>query len=792
MKTTLLRKVPLLYYFLVSTLLLFSYFKSVDSNQYPLDRQKTADRLVLLQNLTCDEWNERSPEDCLQLTEPNCLAVDCDWHPGYPGPWCQFPIPEECIPTAMDRVSRSVSNFITSEYTDLNEIQVSAFWITVFSLMFILTTMVWAESKVPIHTPKTIGNYPELGPSENPNLASSTVQNPDLSDLSSSSTLIEGPFSAKKNDDYTEQDNDPLSTRNDKNNNNNNNNNNQISGSTGFRRRKNNDLLPHPAGSSRRYNSRSRASNVFLNNKFAQIILGPAPSWVVDLVVCVTLFVVGEYIKLWRLGTPAALTFDECHFGFFTSHYYKREYFFDIHPPFAKITFWFLGHILGHDPGPNGGDFQYKGQMGTAYENWYQYYPLRFVATLFGSGVIPVMYLALRAINIRPAGAIFGACLCLFDTLLISEARGILTDSQLIFWNCITIYAMFKLFTIPGYPAKEFAKKRERLLTKWMILTAFFCGSVFSVKFTSLATLGIVFMESFFGLFIIEKHLSFLRCLLCLGIGLAVWLFWWWAHFLILIYDTTESAWHTPQFQGTLINNAYHGKFPSPWFLSKTYELVYTMIKANAGILDPHDWGSRWYEWIVGRGKLLSAVNTSEELGYTQNWEISIFANPLIAVITLGSIAVSLTLCAFFCRYYHVAWVKTQANKNFVGVTLLCFCGWLANLLPYTGIARSTFVYHYLPGQLYVQVLSAFLLDRIVTLGPGIVRNLITATVGKRWSETLALPKRVQKFGGYASLGMYGILIVMLGLSWWFFTPWLYAIPLKPEQHLWRKYFCGK
>jgi len=754
--------------------ILFSFFSLSFQTQYPLELHRTEERLKAIANRTCEEWHERPPEDCLQMTEPNCLAVGCIWIANYAGPWCQFPIPPQCIPTRLEKISHSMSKFVRSEFTELNEIQVSAFWITFFSLLLLLSTMVWAESKVPHHDLKFTGNWPELTGSGDP----PGYRINQASYLSSSDNVIEGPFGAKKNDDLVEDDifSDESSSR----------------GGTAVRRRKlNTDALPtENTGGHRRFNSRG-PSNPLFNNKLVRTILGPAPDWVVNLVVCVVLFVVGEYIKLWRIGTPAALTFDECHFGYFVSNYYARTYFFDIHPPFAKITFWFLGHLLGHDPGPDS-VFQYKGKMGVPYDNWYQYFPLRFVATMFGSGVIPVMYLLLRTISIRPAGAMFGACLVLFDSLLISEARGILTDSQLVFWNCITIYGMFKLFTIPGYPAKEFAAKRERLLNKWTILTAFFCGSVFSIKFTSLATLGIIFMESYFALFIIEKRLSFLRCLAALAIGIFVWMFWWFMHFAILIYDTSESAWHTPHFQSTLIGNAFRGKLSGPWFPFKAYELVYTMIKANAQTLEPHDWGSRWYEWIVGRGKLLSAAATSEELGYTENWEISIFANPLIAVITLGSIAVSVALCMFYSRYQHVPWIKTQANRNFVGLTLLCLFGWLANLLPYTGIARSTFVYHYLPGQLYVQILSALLLDRLVILGPGLMRNLVTSAFGKKISDKIVLPKTMLKFGGYASLVMYGSLITALGLTWWFFTPWLYAIPLKQEQHQWRKYFLGR
>jgi hypothetical protein len=42
--------------------------------------------------------------------------------------------------------------------------------------------------------------------------------------------------------------------------------------------------------------------------------------------------------RFWRISFPAGVVFDESHFGYFTGHYQRHSYVFDIHPPLGKLT----------------------------------------------------------------------------------------------------------------------------------------------------------------------------------------------------------------------------------------------------------------------------------------------------------------------------------------------------------------------------------------------------------------------------------------------------------------------
>ena len=107
------------------------------------------------------------------------------------------------------------------------------------------------------------------------------------------------------------------------------------------------------------------------------------------------------------------LSFDEVHFGKFASYYLRREYFFDVHPPLAKLLLAFQGWLIGYD-----GHFDFENIGDDYFENNVPYVGMRTLPAILGSLTPPVLYGIMREsgypriIGILTAMLLcFGACL---------------------------------------------------------------------------------------------------------------------------------------------------------------------------------------------------------------------------------------------------------------------------------------------------------------------------------------------------------------------------------------------
>ncbi|KAL3911235.1 MAG: hypothetical protein SGPRY_008771, partial [Prymnesium sp.] len=123
------------------------------------------------------------------------------------------------------------------------------------------------------------------------------------------------------------------------------------------------------------------------------------------------------------LHEPKTPVFDETHVGRFLNSYSSRAFFFDVHPPLAKLLMLSLSSALG-----------FAGHASCPYESTAPYAascdlaPQRLLPALCGSAVVPLALLSCGAMGLKPLSGLFAAWLILTDTLWLSLSRLHLND----------------------------------------------------------------------------------------------------------------------------------------------------------------------------------------------------------------------------------------------------------------------------------------------------------------------------------------------------------------------------
>lgn len=263
----------------------------------------------------------------------------------------------------------------------------------------------------------------------------------------------------------------------------------------------------------------------------------------------VTLF--AFYTRFNKIWIPDRVVFDEVHFGKFASYYLERTYFFDLHPPFAKLLIALVGYLVGFD-----GKFKFDNINDLYTENHVPYVALRSLLALQSSITVPVVYLTLMTLGYSVPACFFASILVCFDTAHVSEGRLILLDATLILSVALSYFCYVKFSTYRNQP---FSKK----WWKWLTLTGVSLSCVISTKYVGVFTfisIGVAVMHELWTLLDYRKGLTmrqfwkhFLaRFLTLIVIPFLIFLFWFYLHFAILNKSGPGDSFMSSDFQETL------------------------------------------------------------------------------------------------------------------------------------------------------------------------------------------------------------------------------------------------
>ncbi|KAG0052078.1 hypothetical protein BGZ83_003011 [Gryganskiella cystojenkinii] len=125
------------------------------------------------------------------------------------------------------------------------------------------------------------------------------------------------------------------------------------------------------------------------------------------------LITIAFFVRIWKLAIPAAVVFDEQHFGGFASDYLKGEFFMDVHPPLGKMLFSLVAYMLGYD-----GTFSFA--LNKLYTKNVPYIGMRMLAVVCGVGLTPISYLTIKRSGHSTQAAIICAILVTFGLFTIA------------------------------------------------------------------------------------------------------------------------------------------------------------------------------------------------------------------------------------------------------------------------------------------------------------------------------------------------------------------------------------
>lgn len=455
--------------------------------------------------------------------------------------------------------------------------------------------------------------------------------------------------------------------------------------------------------------------------------------------------------RLYRIGTPDGVVFDEYHFGRFVNNYLDGNYFFDIHPPLGKLTLAFFGYLTGYDS-----TVCSYANIGDNFSPECKYTNLRVIAALFGAAFPLLIHGIVLGLGASTHAAFFAGAITIFDMLGVTESRLILTDSQLMFYIALSLLVavqFWKRLESLGDMGLRMSRKETNL---WMVGLGLACGAAVSIKWTALVTPFMIAVECGTGVFGFVKRKipvgTLAKAALVAGLQYTTW---FWFHFAMLPLSGDGDAFMPVGFQATLVGNEHYKPDATYPFLTVFPELNQEMLAANARISTPHHWQTRWYQWLYNaRGVSYWTL----DVGNDRTSAVYLLGNPIVVWGCGAAVIAAVATIAYALKSRASTAALTPKWKKATSRIVFCAVAYALNLLPYIAVSRSAFLYHFMPALMYSQIIAALFLDQV------------------------ALGRRKNVFRGC---------VAVAALSFLYFSPWIYALPLSVEGHAARRWLPG-
>ncbi|KAI9472381.1 MAG: dolichyl-phosphate-mannose--protein mannosyltransferase 4 [Benjaminiella poitrasii] len=297
-----------------------------------------------------------------------------------------------------------------------------------------------------------------------------------------------------------------------------------------------------------------KPSNVDYYDDSKKHAIVPASSSSSHTIACGILTLLGTIVTFYKIWNPAEVVFDEVHFGKFAGYYLRRTYYFDVHPPLAKLMIAGAGWILGFD-----GHYDFA-NIGDRYlDHQVPYIGLRALPASINVASIWLMYEIMKESGYSVPVCVLSTALYIFDNAMVTQNRLILLDAALVGFMLATIYCYVRFRKLRHVPFST-------SWWGWLLGTGVFMAFTVSVKMVGLFLVGLIGISVVYDLWMlldIKRGLSmgqfakhfYARAFSLMFVPAVVYLFWFYVHFAILNQSGPGDSFMSTRFQDTLKNS---------------------------------------------------------------------------------------------------------------------------------------------------------------------------------------------------------------------------------------------
>jgi dolichyl-phosphate-mannose-protein mannosyltransferase len=388
-------------------------------------------------------------------------------------------------------------------------------------------------------------------------------------------------------------------------------------------------------------------------------------------------------LHFYALSTPRIVVFDEVHFGGYINAYCgSGAYFFDIHPPHAKLLYAGAAFLGG-----------YRGEQSfdTIHTHYDQVSPtlLRSVPAVTGTALPLVIFAFLTLLGASRWAAFLGGFAVALDNAILIQTRVIAIEGPLLLsiFGAVCAYLM--------------VSRQSRTLNRvaWALAAGGLAGLAAGCKQTGLVALGMI------GICIVvtclrERSVEAVgRAVrdgaMVLAGAVPVYLIGWAVHFALLDQPGPGDVWGRPI--GDLLVDLPH--------------TLATMITAARDLTTGHPDASPWWSWPL----MLRSVSYSTFGGHY----LYFLGNPVVWWGTsLGLLLVVATPLLVRATNFSLPEPSVWPGRLWIPV-----CGWLLAFLPYAALTRVMFLYHYLTALLFGVCTVVLWLDHVGWIRRGRFRD---------------------------------------------------------------------